>query len=218
MAEPIYLYGIRLEVLTAWVSLLGPIAGLIVGSKLTKGHQERQRKLELNEKQLREFYAPLWAMRLEIKTLSEYRLTVEGAMSSEAQGLIDQFGQPEGLDDALEQGESISRITDAYTTDIPYNNEMLEKVLLPMYRQMQELFRDRLHLAHLDTVDYFPILVRYNESWKRSNETTMPFTVAKAVQVKEAELHPFYAHLEARCDQLKAALANGKPLTVLSRT
>ncbi len=188
-----------------WLAPLTGFLGVLVGAYLTSRHQEKQRKLEWCQKQLQEFYAPLWAKRLEIQALSEYRLKVSDANSESAADLLTGIEEipPEKM------AKHSERVIQTYLApDNDYNDKQLREIILPAYREMQLFFRQNLSYAEPSTIDHFITLVTFNEQWKRFVECDIPFDVGLKIRVSEDELKPLYSHLRKKTLELQDAIAH----------
>ena len=201
------MWGLPLEAWGVIVPAASAIAGIVAGAWLAGSREERRRRLEYRERQLREFYSPLLAIRLEIRALSEYRVLVQISASKHGSARMERLSglPPEEVE------RHMSGLEKSYLSDIPYHNKQLSEVLLPAYHKMQDHFRDFMYLADSETVKFFNLLVQYIEGWNLLNETELALEVRKEVAVKEKELQPFYDHLEKRVQELKAQIASGKP-------
>ena len=73
---------------------------------------------------------------------------------------------------------------------------------------MVTTFRDKMWLAEPETRVYFDKFVEFVDVWERSLRNAMPGEVVKAIGHGEANLHPFYDHLEKTHDRLRAELAS----------
>lgn len=188
---------------TLWSPIIGFI-GVTIGFVVARQRDEYKRKLDFCERQLNEFYAPMHARRTEILALSNFRLhvsSVSGAVHGEYAKSMEEMSPSD-------KGRYSKQLCDTFLTHIPYDNKQLEEVILPLYRDMQRLFMEKLSYADPDTVDYFDTLVGFNESWNRV--ATMDFQVAEKVIVREEALKPFYEHIRARTEELRGALKTGR--------
>jgi hypothetical protein len=198
--------GIPIPVLTSLTGQLITLAAVWFGAKLVWRKEERARKIQFKERQLKEFYGPLWALRQEIKELSDYRQEI-GSVHSEVFAGARRRSRP------LKSGEMPDKESPEFydQEQEEYCVKQLKEVLLPAYRKMQEVFREGMWLADPETLEFWPKLVRFNELWKRGEESKMHFMVGMKVQVKERKnLTPFYMHLESKIEQLRFEILNGR--------
>lgn len=186
---------------------VGGLGGAIVAAFLARGLEESRRRYSFAERQLREFYSPLLGFRAEVRTKSELRERIDRVAHEEWHGLLAQVrtGGPEAIERlGRERGnEFIDKM-------IEYDNKQLVEHLLPAYRAMAKVFRENMWLADEDTRAHFGSLVEYVEIWDRWLAKGVPAEVVRRVDRGEAALHPFYAHLESRHDELRKRLAEGK--------
>jgi hypothetical protein len=94
---------------------------------------------------------------------------------------------------------------------IEFDNRRLADSLLPGYRKMVSLFRDKLWLADIDTRHYYPVLVEYLDIWERWVDNSLPPELVERTGHTEARLRPFYKHIQAHYEELRAAVASGDP-------
>jgi hypothetical protein len=184
--------------------LLGFI-GLFVGAWLTRSNESKKRRLEFFEKQLRELYGPLWGLRQEIQALSNFRLEVEQAHLTFHEEHMRQYR------DSIPPGAYWKALRDETQGDIDYNNKLLQERLLPHYRLMRDILREKMWLADADILDHWPTLVKFIDTWDRSFETQPHPSIVRVYQVKEQRLNSLYRALEERVQGLRAALVSGEP-------
>jgi hypothetical protein len=77
---------------------------------------------------------------------------------------------------------------------------------------MVSLFRDSMWLAEVDTREHYKTLVEYVEVWERFMAKALPREVLVLLGHTEAKLHPFYAHVEKRLDELREQIRTGRLL------
>jgi hypothetical protein len=189
-------------------TLLPALAGLLgvaVGAWLTARREHTRRKLDFIETRLKEFYSPMLGLRTEILAFSDVRLKIQNATHKDLARLSadDSASGMRKLEAAMK--------ADKHEQQIEYNNEQLRKQLIPGYRKMVDLFRDKYWLADTDTKEFYPKLVEYVEIWNRNEANSMPVGVLKLLNYEEANLHPFYEHLQQRHDDLRQKIEDGKP-------
>jgi len=94
---------------------------------------------------------------------------------------------------------------------IECDNRQLQEDLLPAYRQMTTLFRERFWLADPDTRRHYQDLIQFVELWDRWLAKSIPAEVIERVGHAEERLHPFYEHIYERHDSLRTRLESGRP-------
>jgi hypothetical protein len=90
---------------------------------------------------------------------------------------------------------------------ISYDNEQLRTTLMPAYRQILALFRDKLWLAEAETRSYAGALVDFIEIWERFLSESIPGEVILALNHSEESLQPMYAHIESVVSRLQKKLS-----------
>jgi hypothetical protein len=177
-------------------SLIG-FLGVLVGVFMVRGNERGRRRLDFVERQLRDLYSPLHSFREEIRALSELRVRIQGAADEAWRELCADRAPGSAPDHA------------PFAKIIDYENEQLKAVLLPAYEKMLQTLRDNFYLAEESTRQYLPTLIEYLEVWRRHQKESIPGEVIQKLGHGEAQLHPFYAHIEATFDRLRATLASG---------
>jgi len=74
---------------------------------------------------------------------------------------------------------------------------------------MVATFRDKLWLAEPETRQFFAGLIEFVDVWERVLRGTLPGGVPAAIGHAEANLRPFYEHLETMADRLRDVLSRG---------
>lgn len=191
-----------LPLLAALIGFLGALIGAGLTAWFVQRRERQQRQLAFLERQLREFYSPMVGLRAEIHTRSQLRVRIQNtaeAVSSELlrTGSNQTRGRAQPL---LQQFQRV--IEDDDTT--------FKTQLMPAYQKMALVFRENLWLADADTQAYYPDFMEYLDVMERHLRDAIPGEVVVALGHTEANLHPFYAHLEARHRQLRAVVSSGK--------
>ena len=88
-------------------------------------------------------------------------------------------------------------------------SRILREVLMPLYRDMLSLFRDRMWLAEPETRKYFKDFLRFIDIWERWLRETITGEVIGRLGHGEEALFPFYAHLAKVHDRLQLELRDG---------
>jgi len=182
------------------------LVGVVIGAWLAGQRERRQRKLNYLENQLSDFYSPMLGLRNEIRMHSELRVRIQDASNGAWLKLCAE---------AREVGnEALTRLTkdrgSEFTSGIAYDNEKLQKELLPAYRQMAKLFREKLWLADAVTQSHYENLIEFVEVWDRWIAKAMPAEVLERLDHSEEKLSGFYEHLQKTHDALRQRLQEGK--------
>jgi len=188
-----------------WVALLGALSvGGLLGNLLTQlltGKREKDaRTVAFRKQQLEQFYGPLLSIHKEIRARSELRVKLQTAID-------------EGhLEDMLRAGPGKTEAaSDVYIPAIMKNiqdeSATFRDVLMPRYREMIAVFREKMWLAETGTRRYFPGLIEFVDVWDKILDNKLPRSIAPAIGHSEANLQPFYEHLEAEHDRLRALIS-----------
>ncbi len=198
----------RIELFKWTLSLVVPavsvLSGIVIGAWLTTRRERKQRRLNFVEKQLQDFYSPMLGIRNEIRMRSELRVRIQDASNVEWAKLCARADKSvAGLRD-LEGARSAE-----FAKLIEYDNDQLERELVPAYRQMAKLFRDKYFLAGYDTRSHYGQLIEYVELWDRWAAKSIPPEVTMNLGHTEAKLSGFYEHLQEKHDSLRKKLEDG---------
>ncbi len=176
-----------LQAITTLLSVVVALVAIVVTWRISR----QQQKYYFCEKQLKEFYGPLLALRLEIQALSNLRCETMSAAESA-------WGKKSSKADS---GEKVDFTP--YGKIIDHYNLLYKTKIRPLYRAMQKTFLDNIWLAEPETLEFLSKFVRYNESQDLILEEKIPSEVYSLIELKEEELNPFYTHLSATTELLK---------------
>jgi hypothetical protein len=179
---------------------VGGWIGSLISSWLAARREKAQRAVAFRKEQLEQFYGPLLAMHKEIRARSELRVKLAEA--------IDTMHMKDMLDVGPAKVEAAS---DAHLPTIVANiqdeSETFRNVLMPRYREMIDVFREKMWLAQPETREFFKQLVEYVDVWDKILARKLPHVIAAAVGHTEKNLHPFYKHLEEMHDRLRSEIS-----------
>jgi hypothetical protein len=183
------------------------LAGVVVGAGLTAWLAARrdrtQRRFAFIEKQLSEFYSPMVGLRAEIRMFGELRVKLQNEADSAWQQLT------EGVAPGPESQALTAARFPQFKALIEHDNVQFNERLMPAYRKMVDLFREKLWLAEDETRNYYPVLVEFVDVWERWLAGSLPPELIERTGHTEVKLHPFYEHLEAQHARFRHALSNG---------
>ena len=182
------------------------MGGVALGAFLTAWNERRRHRLDFIEKQLQELYAPLLCIRKHVRALSELRLRVATVSGNVWEDLCSE-AQERGGAQALQ--ELTAERSSAFNAIIEYENEQWKSELLPSYKHMLTIFREKFWLAEDSTREQFQKLIVYIELWERTLNRTIPGEVIAKLGVREAELEPLYSDLEQTFQHLRRKLSSG---------
>jgi hypothetical protein len=182
------------------------VGGLLgtIGTQWATGRREKAaRHVAFKKQQLEEFYGPLLATHKEIRARSELRVKLQAALDGQHTEAMLQAGVSGGAD----RHDRINDATDAHIptilTNIQDEGQTFRDVLMPRYRSMINVFRDKMFLAEPETRQYFGQLIEFVDVWDKILADKLPPSVAPAINHTEANLSPFYTHLEEVHDRLR---------------
>jgi|SRR5580700_2439168 hypothetical protein len=180
--------------------------GVLVGAWLTSQRDQRQRQLAFLEKQLASFYSPLLGLRNEVRAQSRLRLRIQSEASA---AWADISAESEQLGSAFRH--AIAEREREFARIIEYDNDKLRKDLLPAYTEMLRVFRENYWLANAETRTFYEPLVEFVEVWNRWTAHALPPEVFMRLDHSEANLDPFYSHLETTHNAIRAKIEAGTP-------
>jgi hypothetical protein len=179
---------------------VGGWVGSVISSWLSSQREKAQRRVIFRKEQLEQFYGPLLAMHKEIRARSELRVKIAEAIDTEHTKDMVAAG-PGRVEEA-----SDARLPDIIT-NIRDEAETFREVLMPRYREMIDVFREKMWLAEPETREFFKQLVEYVDVWDKVLGRKLPHSIASAVGHTERNLQPFYQHLEEMHDRLRAEVS-----------
>lgn len=183
--------------------LIGVVVGAVLTAWLTSRRDQAQRRLEFIGKQLSELYSPMLGLQSEIAAHSSLRVKLQDAANAAWQDLCA----------AVAPGPEAQQLTTTrfpqFKALIEYDNDKLRGTLIPAYRKMLEVFRDKLWLCEPETHSHYPQVVEFVDVWERYLSDSLPAEVMKRLDHTEAKLKPFYDDLRTQHDRLRALLAKG---------
>ena len=181
---------------------IGPICTLLagyIGVRFGWKQLIEQKRLEYIERQLREFYSPMLGCRKEIQAKSALRLRISQASEEAWKEVCERNPRPFVNHD---------KEYEPYKKTIDYDNDQLEKELIPLYEKMLRIFNENYWLAEPETTIWYSKLCDFVELWRRWISRNIPADVIKKIDTSEKELLPFYDELENRLTLLKKELKN----------
>ena len=190
-----------------YLHVFSPLLSGIVGASLVYYFGIRQisikRHVDFVERQLQEFYAPMAGWRKRIRSKSELRSRVSEAADEAWQESCESYDGT-ATQDHEERFKPFNRI-------IKYDNDQFERELMPLYRQMLDLFTDKYWLAAKDTRGFYQEYLEFVEIWERYLGAAIPGEVIKKLGHSEENVKTFYDHIENKLQQLQEEVADLKP-------
>ena len=196
------LFRIFHSVIPAFSGLLG----VFVGYWLTIRRERLSRKLDFIEKQLCDFYSPMVGFFSDIFALNELEKKISECADDTWRELAKENLQ------SNDYGERQTRHNERWKKFKPiidYNNQQTYEKLVPFYRKMLELFREKLYLADQDTRDYYSNLVEFVNIWDRCQANSLPPEVTEKLNHGN-QIVAFKKHLEQRYNKLRVKLQEAK--------
>ncbi|MGC2272525.1 MAG: hypothetical protein WA539_11125 [Candidatus Sulfotelmatobacter sp.] len=192
------------EIIKGGISAGWGLIGVVAGSCLTGRHQRIERRNARFKEQLLEFYAPLRAMRADIKAKSDLRVKVAAIAAGEWQQKFAGISRPEAKKQIDERAWA------GYEKLQQYSDDQLKSEIIPTYRKMLEHFMSNMGYAEASTIAHYPAFVEFVEIWNRFLGNSLPREVAEKLSQAEKTLYPLYDDIEKHARRLCAKL-NGEP-------
>jgi hypothetical protein len=178
---------------------VGGLIGSVINNWMTNRRETAARAVQFRKQQLDEFYGPLLAMHKEIRARSELRVKLQEAIDSQhVQDML--LSGPDKTEEASDAH------LPAIFTNIRDEGETFRKVLMPRYREMIDVFRNKMWLAEPETRKYFQSLIEFVDIWDKILADKLPASLAPAIGHTEQNLHPFYQHLEEVHDRIRSEI------------
>jgi hypothetical protein len=190
------------EIIAPLIAATSGLSGVLIGGLIASRNQKVERRQRFIRDQLTEFYAPLLGLRERVRAYGKIRVKVNDAAGA-AWPLLMEEARRRGIEHLAEMEE---KLWPGYQKIIDDHNEQLKKELIPMYRQMVDVFTARMQFAEPSTRGYFGELVEFAELWQRYVSDALPGTVAERVVQSEESLAGLYADLQANYERLQATL------------
>src|SRR5882672_3454171 len=164
--EPSNISNIIIPLITAGSGLLGVYVGGLWGDRRERDKQ----KTDFVHAQLSEFYGPLISLRTEIKARSELRTKISNAADSTWRDLVAEADRV-----SIEEKQRLSKERGpAFSAIIDDDNKTLRETLIPAYRQMMTIFREKMWLAEPETRIHFSDFLEFLEIWERVLRKALP--------------------------------------------
>ncbi len=192
-------------------SIVGPVlpfVGVVIGLWWSRRNDIKKQRLEFATQQLRDFYAPVLGLRKRIRTLRELRV----AVTSASEPTSFEYPQPQSFPEAYTQQQEHVQRVENLTKVLSFYDQQFRTTLLPLYEQMEKVFRKKMHLAEASTQAHYPELIRYVELITRFfADDGLPNEVLGRMGIEEMVLHPLYDDLEKHFGHLQEILKAADP-------
>jgi len=195
---------LNLEATKEWVGLWKVIipsvitfATVYLAYRFAVNQARTKRNTDLIEKQLLEFYSPIWGCIKRIHAQGELRAEISQASNTAWQKLCERSPKP-----FLKHDEEFK----PYQKLIEYDNEQLTSEVIPLYDKALEIFTTQFWLSEESTRQYYEEFYRFVEIWHRYLNRSLPMDVLKEIEHGEEKLKPFYNDIEANIMELKKKL------------
>ncbi|MGB8523568.1 MAG: hypothetical protein WCD43_11425 [Candidatus Acidiferrales bacterium] len=182
------------------IAALAGISGVLLGGWIASRSRAEERRRDRVRDKLDKFYAPMLATRQQILAKSEVREKVHSVARSVWTVLFQGSPSPE------EKARIAAERDPQFVGILKYSEEQVKSDLIPLYRQMVDLFTANMQFAEDSTRQYFGLLVEFVEIWNRQLSKEMPPEVVIALNQDEKKLYPFYTDLKTQFKRLRGQL------------
>jgi len=160
--------------------------GVLVGSWITIYRDNQERRHKFIKQQCEEFYAPMVGLRREIRAKSEARLRIRDNVHA-----VRAKKRESGEWTPAIQREHDDRDKLSFESLIDYDNKQLAEEIIPAFRQMRDLFRERGWLAELRAREHHQELVEFVEIWNRVLKDSVPLDAINHLNMMKQSLNLF---------------------------
>lgn len=193
-----------LEATKEWVSLWKIIipsaitfATVYLAYRFAVNQARTKRKTDLIERQLFEFYSPIWGCIKRIHAQGKLRAEISHASNAAWQKVCERSPKP-----FHNHKEEFA----PYKNLIEYDNEQLTSEVIPLYDKALEIFTSQFWLSEESTRQYYEEFYRFVEIWHRYLNRSLPMDALRELEHDEEKLKPFYDDIETKMLDLKKKL------------
>jgi hypothetical protein len=190
------------EIVAAVIGAGAALLGVFAGGFFTARNQKRERQQRRINDQLSEFYSPMLALRAFVLTKSELRLKISGVAEIAWQDLVTSR-HPIDVERLMKTTEERFPVFEKIIID---DNRQFAEEIMPAYHKMVELFRSKMHIAELSTIEHFASLLEFVEIWDRWLDKSIPHEVGAKLNHSEQKLYPFYMNVAANFIRMQDTL------------
>ena len=156
-----------------------------------------KRNTDLIEKQLQEFYSPIWGCIKRICAQGELRCEISAACNTAWKKVCDRSPKP-----FFNHDEEFK----PYQRQIEYDNEKHRGEVMHLYDKALEIFTSKYWLSESSTREYYDEFYKFVEVWHRYLDRSIPMDVLEELDRSEEHLKPFYTDIEQKMNELTSRL------------
>lgn len=193
-----------LEATKEWMSLwkviipsLVTFATVFLAYRFAVNQARTKRNADLIERQLLEFYSPIWGCIKRIHAQGELRVEISQASNTAWQKVCERSPKP-----FLNHEEEFA----PYKKLIDYDNEQLSSEVIPLYDKALDTFTSQFWLTEESTRQFYEEFYRFVEIWHRYLDRSLPMDALRELEHGEERLKPFYEDIETKIVELKKKL------------
>lgn len=195
---------LNLEATKEWMSLWKVIipsiitfATVYLGYRFATNQARTKRKTKVIEKQLLEFYSPIWGCIQKINAQKKLRVEISNAAGTAWKNICIPSSTP-----CLDYNEKFK----PYDQLITHENDQFINETLPIYDTVLEIFTSQFWLSEESTRQYYIEFYRFVEIWHRCLNRTIPSGVWSEIKHGEGKLKPFYKDIGYNMTKLRKRL------------
>lgn len=190
------------EVIQSLISAGAALLGTVIGGAITWRFQTQQRRVDFQKEQLRDFYAPLKSIRVEVAVKKTMFDRVTKALEDTWN---ENYGSIKDLT-AYEKAREAKAPTFQAASDSEHERA---REVIGLYSTMLEIMKTHLWLAEPSTITLYPVLLDLVEVWRRSD-----LEVAGAfgkLESQDSKLDGLYRDIEKHFNRLTGQKNSSAP-------
>jgi len=194
----------NLETTKEWIGLWKVIVPSFVtlftvflAYKYALSQARNKRITDLIERQITEFYSPIWGCVRKIRAQGKLRAELSEASNIAWKKICDNAPKP--FTSHKEEFEPFKRLID-------YENLQLNDEVMPLYDQIVNTFTSKYWLSEESTRQYYENYYRFVDIWHRYLNKTIPMETLMEIEHSEKAMEPFYKNIEKTLNSLKQKL------------
>jgi hypothetical protein len=192
------------QFLSPIISALSGLAGMFLGGWLSDRREREKQRRDFIRLQLSDFYGPMLSMFAEIHARDALRRKLISTINQRNQQRMQNVLQQEH--DAQHQTpmESLQHLSQWEKDE----KQIFTDMIVPAYRQILGVFRDKICLSESTTRQYLPLLIEFTDINKRLLRASLPPDVATEMGHDDKKLDCLYQDITATHDRLRQALVS----------
>lgn len=177
---------------TVWTSLV-PVICIILGYLLSTCQKISDRKKEYIYRQIIEFYNPIVSCISKIENISSVRKELSEIASEGWKDLHERAPKP-----FYNHDEEFK----PYKALIEYDNDQFLKEIIPLYKDILEIFTKKYYLADKKSKEFYRDYLKFIEIWNRNLVSSLPHEIYERIIKNWPKIDSFFDHIKKQLDSL----------------